>query len=519
MALFNNFFGGKKSGGEGDDASPSSGGAKLLPRSPQKAKQFFDHAKAVAEAANYDYAIECYVNGLRHDPMNLPAHEALREVAKKRRVAGGKAAGAFEVLGFKGKDVVEKMTLVAERIWAMKPLDPDKLVDFIKAAAYAHVPEQGIDMKDVMKWAASLILKERAFERPATLNHYVIVTDHLFMVGEYPSAVEACRVALSMDRNNPVLQQRLKDIDTQRALSESQEKSREQGSRGIMKNAKEQDELYRSENAANEDQVEENIRVAKRNWDAAPDDTSLMQKYIAALMKPEADKFDEIAITTLREVYEKTTMYRYKSQIGDMRIRMYDRRHRELKKQFDAAPDNVELKKKIQDNLRAKLLFEVGEFAERVKEIPTDRALKYEYARRLLDTGKVEEAIGLLQVAKTDARLTTKANHVLGRAFMKQNWIDLAISAFEEGLRSHATPTDKAGLDMHYCLMDAKEKQAVATNDIKLLVEAQKHASFIMQNDIKFLDVRTRLDGMVRLMDKIRSGGGGGAGAAQPSPA
>ncbi len=516
MAFLNNIFGGKKPPSDGGSGGGGTGG--LLPRDPRKAQSFFNHAKTVAEAANYDYAIECYVNGLRHDPENIIQHEALREVAKKRRVAGGKPAGALEKMKFSGKDPVEKMTLVAERFWAMKPLDPDTLVDFMKATVMAHIPEHGLDMREVVVWLADLMLKERTFEKPVTLAHYITATDLLYAMGQFQPAVDACRLALTMDRNNPILQQRLKDVDTQRALVESQQKSEGKGSRGNLKDAEKQAELYLDANMSLTDQqAEQHIANTLKAWQAAPDDVDLMRKYITALTKRETDKHDEIAAKVLKEAFEKTTQYRFKFELGDLRMRGYDRKTRELKKQLEGKPDSVEIKRAMHDNLRAKLLYEVGEFAERVKNMPTDRNMKYEYARRLLETGKIEEAIPLLQVAKSDPKLLTKANHMLGRAFIKQSWFDLAISAFEEGLKGHATPSDALGLELHYSLMDAKEKQAVKNNDIKPLIEAQKHASFIMQNNIGFKDVRNRLDGMVRMIDKIKAGGSAGDGS--PSPA
>jgi hypothetical protein len=519
MAFLSNIFGGKgktpppPAGGSGDQGT---GG-----RDERKAQKFFAHAKTLAETANYDYAIECFVNGLRHDPTNIFQHEALREVAKKRRVAGGKPAGALERMKFTGKDPVEKMTLVAERLWSMKPLDADLLVEFMTKVAAAHQPEQGLSMHDVIEWSASLILKERTFEKPATLNHYITVTDILFGMGQFTQATEACRIALGMDKNNPVLHQRLKDIGTEDALQKSRQLAAE-NTRAIKDADKQKENYLDAQISLTEQQAEQHILNTKKNWDAAPDDVDLMRKYVAALQKRETDKHDELAAAVLKEAFEKTTQYRFKQELGDLRIKGYDRKARELKKAFDANPTSAELKKALQDHLRAKLLFEVGEFAERVQNIPTDRAMKYEYARRLLDTGKIEEAIPLLQTAKSDPRIATKANQSLGRAFMKQTWFDLAITAFDEGLKAHTAPNDPTALELHYSLMDAKAKLAVRNNDIQPLIEAQKHASFIMQNNIGYKDTRGRLDEMVKLIEKIKAGGAGagpGTTPGTPSPA
>ncbi|MEM6853880.1 MAG: hypothetical protein AAF593_05675, partial [Planctomycetota bacterium] len=99
------FFGKKKSSDDSSTAQTEAGGAgdngggeaaasgPSFPRDPRKARKFFDHAETVAEAKNYDYAIEMYINGLRHDPDNMTRHEELLDVAKRRKVGGGKKAG------------------------------------------------------------------------------------------------------------------------------------------------------------------------------------------------------------------------------------------------------------------------------------------------------------------------------------------------------------------------------------------------------------------------------------------
>src|SRR5262245_38104470 len=62
---------------------------------PGKGQAFFDRAKTVADTGNYDYAIEMYIQGLNREPFNVDQHKALREVAMKRRIAGGKSGGGL----------------------------------------------------------------------------------------------------------------------------------------------------------------------------------------------------------------------------------------------------------------------------------------------------------------------------------------------------------------------------------------------------------------------------------------
>src|SRR3982751_702842 len=62
---------------------------------PGKGRAFFERAKTVAATGNYDYAIDMFITGLDREPFNLEEHKALREVALRRKVAGGKAGGGL----------------------------------------------------------------------------------------------------------------------------------------------------------------------------------------------------------------------------------------------------------------------------------------------------------------------------------------------------------------------------------------------------------------------------------------
>ena len=64
-----------------DQAGDSSQASAGPVRDERKARRFFEHAQAMAETRNYDYAIELYIRGLAHDPDAMDKHQALHEVA------------------------------------------------------------------------------------------------------------------------------------------------------------------------------------------------------------------------------------------------------------------------------------------------------------------------------------------------------------------------------------------------------------------------------------------------------
>src|SRR5262249_21769843 len=90
-----------------------------------KARKWFDQARKVADTKNYDYAIECYISGLRLWPDALDeGHKPLRVAAMARKMAGKKPLGFMEARKhpIAGKDHRQNM-LNAEFQWAHDPLN------------------------------------------------------------------------------------------------------------------------------------------------------------------------------------------------------------------------------------------------------------------------------------------------------------------------------------------------------------------------------------------------------------
>jgi len=94
LSFLDKFKGGGK--GPGGTGGGGGGGDNGFKRDPRKARRFFEHGETTANARNYDYSINMYISGLRHDPDNMTQHEALYDVAKRRKVGGGKPAGMGE---------------------------------------------------------------------------------------------------------------------------------------------------------------------------------------------------------------------------------------------------------------------------------------------------------------------------------------------------------------------------------------------------------------------------------------
>ena len=108
-------------------------------RDPQKARKFFEFAMRLYEKAkdghprHYGIVIECYLNGLRHQPGNLKAHQELLEVGMRRKVSGCGPADYRDRLWWWQipSDPIERM-LYAQRLWIKDPLSLSLMTAFME---------------------------------------------------------------------------------------------------------------------------------------------------------------------------------------------------------------------------------------------------------------------------------------------------------------------------------------------------------------------------------------------------
>src|SRR5258706_15950383 len=88
----------------------------------KKAQVFFDYARTADGTGNYEYAIDMMLQGLAVDPDARAAHQALRDIAMKRKAGGGKALGMMEKMKIKRPTRGEKQNMLnAEKLLSYEP--------------------------------------------------------------------------------------------------------------------------------------------------------------------------------------------------------------------------------------------------------------------------------------------------------------------------------------------------------------------------------------------------------------
>jgi len=487
-----------------DDKAKKKKGPPEVVRDSRKAKRFFEHAQARADGRNYDYAIELYINGLRHDPDNMRMHETLREVSLKRKVGGGKPEGLFG--GGKvgtGKDPIDKF-LAVERKLAKDPLNLSLMLELMKKVNDADAQTEEYNLGELSYWVGNLVREANETSKPPSRAELLRLKDLFVEIEVFGKAIDAVRLALVLKPEDSVLQKELRDLEALRTMKDggyAESAQKVGGFRDVVKDMDKQRDLEQQDQRTKSEKVlDEQIERRRAELEEDPNDPTRMARVVELLSKKDTEEAEQECFDLLRQAHEASGQYRYKVQLGDLRMRQFNRELRELKQKADRG--DAKAKKALQAKAAEKLQFELKEFSERVKNYPTDLALRYHLGKRLFAAKRYDEAIAALQMSKNDAKHRGPSLELLGRCYITQGWLEEAIDTLRQGVEAQSSSEDASALTLRYLLMAALEKSARENHDIEQAREAQKYASQILQTDISFRDIRDR---MTKLRELIKT--------------
>ncbi len=452
---------------------------------PGKGQAYFTRAHTVADTGNYDYAIDMFIQGLLREPTNMAEHEALRDIALRRKIKGGKSGGGLGgLLGsksyFKGKSPKELM-LNAEYALAKDPGNINQMMVMLRQAAAAGY-------KDMVLWFGPFVMQANRTQKKADAKLYLELADLYESLGEFAKAGESVHAALELSPADPELTARVKELGTRETLKKGKYESVPDFKESLRDQEMTKDLLQKENLTKTEDYKLKVIRESQEAWEKDPSDPQLLAKYVKALVDGESEESEKTAVEVLEKAYAQTKIYRYKVTIGDIRIKQLRRQHRALLEKVRANPDDQELARELAEFDQERLKFELEEYEDRVKNYPSDLQVLFEYGYRLFRSQRFEEAIGVLQHAQNNPRCRTDALHLLGRSFLEQSMNQEAVETLQRSVESYelAESGDTKSKEINYWLARALE----ASGQFE---EAEKTYSRIAQWDIAFRDARQRL--------------------------
>jgi len=475
-----------------------------LKRDLDKAASFYRHAQTTAESRNYDYAIDCYINGLRHDPDNVSRHEELREVAKRRKVAKGKPASFKERMA-RGNTQLDKM-LQAELIWSKDTIKSTFAIDMMQYAIEARTEEKQLHLGEVAYWAGSIALDMEKTKQPPDKKLLLRLCELFHRIPAFDKAVEACQMALAVNPQDEDVQLQLRDLETELTMAEGNYGEGKEGDfRANIINAQQQQQQQEDNAIVRTESTTQTILDRRRHeYEENPDDLDGLNKFVAILSETGNEDDENEAMALLERSWKQANQYKYKVQLGNIRMNQMQRRLSVARKAYEADRDNAQAKRVYQKMAVEVVRAELEEYLDRAKNYPTDMSIRYQLGLRYFRLKQYDEAIGEFQRSQGDPKHQSVSLMYLGRCYLQRDWVDEAIESLRNGIEAHANDTDARGKELHYLLMEALERYAVENNSVEHASEAQKIASRILQADITFRNIRDCMDQLKKLVAKLK---------------
>lgn len=477
------------------------GGAPSFQAQPDKAAKFFEHARTVASTGNHEYALKLFADGLKFDPSNLAAHQAMYETAIQFFQANGKPATGKDLRTIEGSGSVHAM-VIAEYTWMRDLNNVSAAMRLMEAAGKAEQSGFG-------QWLAPKLLNmlRKALEKKPNKKTWVQAIDLFSAVDAWKEAFECGEEAQRADPGNSDLEQRMRQLTAARAIQQGgyQQNFGQSGAfRAQVRDTDKQKQLEAAQSISGAGGSEEiALEAAKKDFEDNPMSPEAINRYGALLRKRGTPQDEEKAIEVFTLGFQRLSEYRFKMNADDVRLLQARRAEREARAALEQAPDNPALQQTHEAARQRLLDLESQVFRERVAKYPTHRDLKAELGRVEYELGNYEEAMAAFQAAKDDPKLRVYAAWMLGRCFAKAGWMSEAIEEYREAIGALDATQAERELEIKYDLMLALIALAQQEKSSALAKEAADICSTIVRRNISFKDVRQKrkdVDELVRAL-------------------
>jgi len=489
-------FGKKKVG----DDEPKSDGEPRQPEpvsfSPEKAQRFFDHAKTVGETGNFEYAMQLWLSGLRQDPTSMYGLEKFLNAAVNFKGKPGKGLQS----SVDGRSDVDRY-LQALLQWGLKVLEPSLATKAVQAAAKLGLGEQAHYIGEQALKLARVKPKK---------DQLVKLMEAFASVQAYDLAVQAGDAAVQLDPSDGPLASQVKNMSASATIGRGgfDEAGQAGGFRRNIRDADRQRQLEEGERIVKtEETIDRLIAEAEAEYQRRPEDLPTIQTLAKRLMERGRPEDEDRAYRMLMKAYKDTKQFRMRQEAGRIRVRKARRALATYREHAEQRPDDAQARQNFEMAQKKFINVEIEEFQLAVENYPTDLSLKFELGKRFAELGQHDEAIGLLQEAKNDARYRGAALALLGGAFRSMDWNDEAIATYRQALESASTMSEDLRLELRYGLLCALQAKSDRERDLGAAEEAEKLASSIAIENFSYRDIRARREDLKKLVLALKQPG------------
>lgn len=457
----------------------------------RKAREWFARGQDMASKKNFDYAVECYLQGLGFWPDAVEeGHKPCYAAALFR---GPKKVGFTDQMKFptSGKDPKQAM-LNAEQLLSRQPRNIGYMEALFKNAARGRFDATTM-------WIGEMLADAAVREEKTNPARFVTLrqvyeglgdaaqdSEPVLAITAYDRAVDALSKLRALKPQDMEISTDLRDVAGKLTILKGKYSSAE-SFRDSVRDTEAQKELHDRDRLVQADsRLEELIANAQMHYAAHPTDRKGIFELVELLCRRDNEQEEKKAINILVKAFKESNEYSYKLRAEDIRIRQLKR----LERQIEAKGD----REAIQHHRRDQLKFELNVFKDRTRHYPTDMRIRYRYGEMLFKAGKYDpakydEAIPVLQEARSDPKVRFNCSLYIGRCFYEKGYYSQAVDTFREAIASYETPDDALGKELHYWLGRAYQ-------DDKQVPEALKTFGQLIQWDYNYRngDVRKRID-------------------------
>jgi tetratricopeptide (TPR) repeat protein len=450
------------------------------PEDQAKAKRFFDQGKTVGDTGQYDYGIEMFLNGLNIDPDSVEAHQALRDIAMRRKASGGKDLGMFEKMKLKRSTKNDKQNMLNyEKLLSYDPGSCDAMAGLIQAAHKAG-------FYDTVLWIGPILLKCNDDSKSPDVSKYIILKDIYKDIEQWKLATEACQHAVRIRPQDMELLTELKNISASETMYASGYAAGGNFQTTMANKDAQEDLLKKQKDVVSIDVLQKAIMDAEADFKTDPNDMAKLNRLVEALLRTEELEHENRAIELFEEAYKRTGQFPYRLRVGKIQMKQLSRSERAMRAELAKNPKDDRLREDHEQFVQQQVEFELSEYQLACEKYPTDMSLKFEVAQRLFALKQFNEAISLFQQAKNDPKLKNDALVGLGRAFLEDGYVDEAAETLGSLIEEYQIKGDDRSKLMFYWQGRAFE----AKGNLEM---ALKRYSQVAQWEFTYGDVQQRI--------------------------
>lgn len=393
-----------------------------------KLKALWLKALSAMELRNHDYASSLLHTVLAQEPGFLEGRKTLRQSQIERKK--GEKKSFFKLSGGGLKFSSGKKEPAEAMVEAEKNLDKDPYNIAVNQALFDAAHKLGM-----METAAFALETIRQGHPDNTRNLHLLAEHYLAM--DDPD--KAADIYNEISRKDPTDMDAIKGSKDASARASMKKGGWEQatGVKDLLKDKEGSAQLESEGRAAmTKDQLRERLVQLGEGYQANPNDLSTVRKIAETYEKlEEFGSALEYYDWALKLSPEDVAL---KRKVDKLRERHEENEIRRMEAELEANPDaeGAAERRAQLDAIRAERDERlITAAAERVRNNPTDKQLRFEYGYHLFNAKRYTDAIPELQQARSNPHLRIRAMLLLGRCFVHKSMYDMAEATFSEAVR------------------------------------------------------------------------------------